>query len=305
MNKRLLVILSITSMVLLAGLGSSAFGTEDMADAETSTATKYFVAHEGGSVGEATVTVNDKNEVVSAELNDWHGPSGWAAYNDESGKKLADGAVVRVPDPLANQKSSDPQTKGYMFYILQVKGGIQTWSKYTPTKDGFIRPKRHYDRDFTGVMTNPLRAKAYVEAAKADTLVNVTIEGNKVNVGAPASKTLHHGHLNKSNPQSTYFPVSSKAIGFRYNSAALIAFFKSFPTADYSNFSYVQKKITLTADPSVDAKGDISKYRQEKDKIYKVVDTVSGATFIDFPHYALELQEAYKAAVAARYVDFN
>lgn len=301
MNKRRLVIVSIiTSMILGAGLGSSA-----MAGAGTSTATKYFVAHEGGSVGEATVTVNDKNEVVSAELNDWHGPSGWAAYNDESGKKLADGAVVRVPDPLANQKSSDPQIKGYMFYILQVKGGIQTWSKYTPAKDGFVRPKRHYDRDFTGVMTNPIRAKAYVEAAKADTLVNVTIEGNKVSVGDPASKTLHHGHLNKSNPQSTYFPVSPIAIGFRYNSATLIDFFKSYPTADYSDFIYVQEKITLTADPSIDAKGDVSKYKQEKDKTYKLVDAVSGATFADFPHYASELQEAYKAAVAARYVEFK
>ena len=305
MHKRLLLKLTvIISMVLLIGLGSSVSGADEKG-AGTSSANKYFVAHQGGFIGEATVSVNGKNEVVSAELNEWQGPSGWAEYNNESGNKLADGAVVRVPDPLANKRNSDPQIKGYMFYILQVKGGIQTWSQYTPTKDGFIRPKRHYERDFTGLMTNPMRAKAYAEAAKADTLVNVTIEGNKVIVGAPASKTVHYGHMNKTNPQSTYMPISIQSIGFRYNNAALIAFFKANPTADYSSFSYVEDKITLTADPSIDAKGDINKYKQEKDKIFQVVDAVTGATFSDFPHYALELQEAYKAAVAARYVDFK
>ena len=295
---------AIISMVLLIGLESSAYGADEKG-AGTSSASKYFVAHQGGYIGNATVSVNKKNEVVSAELNEWQGPSGWAEYNNESGNELTDGAVVRVPDPLANLVNSDPQIKGYMFYILQVTSGIQTWSQYTPNKDGFIRPNRHHERDFTGLMTNPIRARAYAEAAKADTLVNVTIEGNRVIVGAPASKTVHYGHMNKTNPQSTYMPISMQSIGFRHNVAALIAFFKANPTADYSSFSYVENKINLTADPSIDANGDINKYNQEKDRIFQVVDAVSGATFTDFPHYALELQEAYKAAVAALYVDFK
>ena len=302
--RSLLKLTAIISMVLLIGLGSSASGADGKVTG-ISAATKYFIAHQGGYIGEATVSVNAENEVVSAELNEWQGPSGWAEYNNESGNELADGAVVRVPDPLTNINNSDPQIKGYMFYILQVKGGIQTWSQYTPTKDGFVRPKRHHERDFTGLMTNPIRAKAYAEAAKTDTLINVTIEGNKVIEGALASKTVHYGHMNKTNPQSTYMPISVQSIGFRYNNAALIAFFKANPTADYSSFSYVENKINLTADPSIDANGDSNKYNQEKDRIFQVVDAVSGATFTDFPHYALELQEAYKAAVAALYVDFK
>jgi hypothetical protein len=153
-------------------------------------------------------------------------------------------------------------------------------------------------------MGNPIRAAAYAEAARNDTLVNVTIEGNRVNVGKPASQTVHYGHMNKANPTSTYMSTSGNGIGYRFNNAALIEFFKANPTADYTATRMVETKITLAANPAVDANANIAGYTQETDRVFAVADAVSGATYSDFPHYALALQEAYKAAIAARYVQF-
>ena len=79
------------------------------------TATKYFVAHQGGYIGEATVTIDSNGKVKSASLVEWQGPGGWAEYNGPDGKSWGDGAVVRVPDPLANTAATDPEIKGYMF----------------------------------------------------------------------------------------------------------------------------------------------------------------------------------------------
>lgn len=79
------------------------------------TATAYFVAHQGGYIGEATVTVKG-TKVASASIAEWQGPDGWAEFNSADGKAIVDGAVVRVPDPLANTTNPDPAIKGYMFY---------------------------------------------------------------------------------------------------------------------------------------------------------------------------------------------
>jgi major membrane immunogen (membrane-anchored lipoprotein) len=306
----------LTFIVLAAVIILSACGNNDAtvettsevasdAIAETATATKYYVAHQGGYIGEATVTVGADNEVVSASMSEWMGPGGWVEYNSEDGKSLVDGAVVRVPDPLANTGHPNPQVKGYMFYIYNARDGVAAWSQYSPTNDGFARPTRMYERDFEGLMSNPIRAKAYVEAAREDTLVNVTIDGNRVNVGKPASETVHYGHMDKANPNSTYMSISGHSIGYRFNNEALIEFFKENPAADYTNTTLVERKVELAADPAVDATGDISAYAQDTDRLFAVADAVSGATYSDFPHYAIELQEAYKAAVAARYVNFD
>ncbi|MDD2604179.1 MAG: hypothetical protein PHF66_05155, partial [Desulfobacteraceae bacterium] len=120
------------------------------------TATKYFVAHQGGYVGAATVTVDHSGKVVSAELEEWQGPGGWVEYNSPDGKSLVEGAVVRVPDPFANLSNPNPQIRGYMFYIYnQAAGGPGVWSQYTPGANGFTKPTRQYERDFEGLMSNP------------------------------------------------------------------------------------------------------------------------------------------------------
>jgi len=161
------------------------------------TATKYFVAHQGGYIGEATVTVDKKGNVVSASLNEWQGPGGWVDYNGPE-HTLVDGAVVRVPDPLANTSNPDPMIKGYMFYVYNLKDdGTYVWSQFTPGKDKFAKPSRQYERDFEGLMANPIRAAAYAKAAREDTLVNVTIDGLKVTLGKKASETVHYGHMDK------------------------------------------------------------------------------------------------------------
>ncbi|HBO40021.1 MAG TPA: hypothetical protein DD477_02235 [Spirochaetaceae bacterium] len=272
---------------------------------ESATATNYFVAHQGGYIGESTVTVDKDQNVAAASFAEWQGPGGWAENNSPDGTTLVDGAVVRVADPLANTGHSDPAIKGYMFYIYNVQNGLGVWSQFTPGAEGFARPSRQFERDFEGLMGNPIRAAAYVAAARADTLVNVTIDGLTVTVGRPASQTVHYGHMNKADPTATYMPLNANAIGYRYNYQATIDFFMANPAANYAAFTMVKAKIALTEDKAIDANADVAAYTAADDSVYMVADAVSGATYSDFPHYALELQAAYKMAIAAQLVAFQ
>lgn len=262
-------------------------------------ATKYFVAHQGGYVGEATVTIDPKGNVVSASIAEWQGPGGWAEFDSPDGKSTLDGYVVRVPDPLANTTASDPQIRGYMFYIYNLKAdGTSLWSQYTPGKDGFARPARQFERDFEGLMSNPIRAQAYAEAARNDTLVSVTIDGLKVTVGKKASETVHYGHMNKADARANYMPLNSSSIGYRYNNQATLDFFKANPKADFASATMKKAKVTIMGDPAVDAAAKAEAYTAADDQVYAVADAVTGATYSDFQHYSLELQTAYKMALA-------
>lgn len=262
------------------------------------TATKYFVAHQGGYVGEATVTIDPKGNVVSATIAEWQGPGGWAEFNAPDGKSTLDGYVVRVPDPLANPTASDPMIRGYMFYVYNLKAdGTSLWSQFTPGKDGFTRPTRQYERDFEGLMSNPIRAQAYAEAARNDTLVSVTIDGTKVTLGKKASETVHYGHMNKADPRANYMPLNASSIGYRYNNRATLAFFKANPRADFASATLRKAPVTLKADPAVDP-AKVDAYTAADDQVYAVADVVTGATYSDFQHYSLELQNAYKMALA-------
>jgi hypothetical protein len=268
------------------------------------TATKYFVAHQGGYIGEATVAIKG-TKVVSASLAEWQGPGGWAENNSPDGKSIVDGAVVRVPDPLSNTTSSDLSIRGFMFYIYNVQNGVGVWSQFTPAKDGFVRPSRQFERDFEGLMGNPIRAAAYAKAARDDTLVNVTIDGLKVIVGKPASRTVHYGHMNKADPTANYMPLNATSIGYRYNYKATIAFFMANPTANFVAATTTKTKVTLVEDKAVDAGAKVADYTAADDIVYVVADAVSGATYSDFQHYSLELQAAYKMALAEGKVKFK
>lgn len=270
------------------------------------TAIKYFVAHQGGYVGEATVTIDAAQKVTAASLAEWQGPGGWAEFNSADKKALADGAVVRVPDPLANPTHANPQIKGYMFYIYnEMPNKAYIWSQYTPGEKGFAKPARQFERDFEGLMSNPIRAAAYVRAAKEDTLVNVTIDGLNVKVGKKASETIHYGHMNKADARSTYMPLDAASIGYRYNTKAMMDFFKANPTANFTAVSMKQAKVTLKEDKSLDATANVADYKAANDLVWTVADAVTGATFTDFPHYSLELQAAYKMAIAEQKVSFT
>ena len=286
MNRKLIAFL-----VVFALVGTFAFAQ---------TATKYFVAHQGGYVGAATVTVGKSGEVLSAVLEEWQGPGGWAEYNSPDGKALVDGAVVRVPDPFANLGSKDPEVKGYMFYIYNdpTGKGPGVWSQFTPGAKGFARPARQYERDFEGLMSNPIRAEAFVKAAKADTLVNVKIDGLTVTVGKKASATVHYGAMDKADKNSTYMPLNASSIGYRYNNLALIDFFKANPAVNFASATLQKVKIAVVENKDVDATAKVAAYTAADDLVYVVADAVTGATYSDFQHYALELQAAYKMAIA-------
>lgn len=285
-------------VLFLTGLATLAF-------AQT-TATKYFVAHQGGYVGEATVTVDKDGKVLAASIAEWQGPGGFAEFNSPDGKSTLDGYVVRVPDPMANLASTDPEIKGYMFYVYNLKpDGTYVWSQYTPGKDGFAKPARQFERDFEGLMSNPIRAKAYADAARADTLVSVTIDGLKVTVGKKASQTVHYGHMDKANPAANYMPLAATSPGYRYNMKATIEFFKANPTANFAAAGSKKAKVTLVEDPKVDAAAKVAAYTAADDTVYTVADAVTGATFSDFQHYSLELQAAYKMAIAESKVAFK
>ena len=267
------------------------------------TGVKYFVAHQGGYVGEATVVISPTGNIMKASIAEWQGPGGWAENNSADGKSIVDGAVVRVPDPFANATNADPEIKGYMFYVYNVKDGLGVWSQFAPGKDGFTRPARQFERDFEGLMGNPIRAEAYVAAAKADALVNVKIEGLKVTVGKKASETVHYGHMDKANPAANYMPIAAASIGYRYNNKALLDFFLANPTADYSAAKLVKKAVKIAADKKIDV-ADAAVYTAADDMVYAVADAVSGATYSDFQHYAMELQMAYQKALAMAWMPF-
>lgn len=269
------------------------------------TATKYFVAHQGGYVGESTVTADKNGKVLSASIAEWQGPGGWAENNSPDGKSIVAGAIVRVPDPFANLANPDPAIKGHMFYILnQVAKGPGVWSQFSPAKDGFALPSRQWERDFEGLMSNPVRAEAYVKAAKADTLVNVKIEGLKVIVGKPASETDHYGHMNKADKNANYMPITKESIGYRYNAMATLTFFVANPTANFAAAKLKKAKLAIAEDKSVDVASNAAEYVLAQDDVYFVADAITGATYSDYIHYSLELQTAYKMAIAEGSVSF-
>jgi hypothetical protein len=288
------ILLSMALLLVFVSFAAAA-GSKEYAPA---TATKYFVAHQGGYVGEATVSVDGKGMVVAASFAEWQGPGGWAENNSPDGKSIVDGAIVRTPDPLANTANADPEIKGYMFYIYNVQNGLGVWSQYTPGAAGFTRPTRQYERDFEGLMGNPIRAAAYAKAARDDKLVNVTIDGLKVIVGKTASKTVHYGNMNKANPSANYMPLNAGSIGYRYNYKATIDFFMANPNADYSAFKTQKVKVALVENKAIDANVSVADYTAADDTVYVVADALTGATYSDFPHYSLELQAAYKMALA-------
>ncbi|PKL05899.1 MAG: hypothetical protein CVV53_07105 [Spirochaetae bacterium HGW-Spirochaetae-9] len=291
MNRKIIAFLAIFALA-----GSAVFAQ---------TATKYFVAHQGGYVGAATVTVGKSGEVVSASLEEWQGPGGWAENNSADGKSIVDGAIVRTPDPFANLTNKDPEIKGYMFYILnQAAGGPGVWSQYTPGAEKFARPARQYERDFEGLMSNPLRAAAYVKAAREDKLVNVKIDGLKVTVGKKASQTVHYGAMDKADKNATYMPLTKDSIGYRYNNLATLDFFKANPTADFGAATLQKVRIAVLENKAVDAGAKAADYVAAEDNVYVVADAVTGATYSDFQHYSLELQMAYKMAIADALVKF-
>lgn len=150
-----------------------------------------------------------------------------------------------------------------------------------------------------------------------------TPTGSTVTVGSSAGATVTTGALSKIDPASTYFPMSATALGYKTNYARLISTFTANPNADYGSASqilvYTSKYVSGTSPaPTVVPSTAQSTYSlsipttaatasatsstadvQDAATTASVwtitggVDGLTGATFSDFPHYALGLQNAY------------
>ena len=295
--------------VLLTGLFLSAVAFMGCQQATTGatadysgTATKYFDAHNGGYVGEAIVTTNADGVVTSAVMNEWQGPSGWAAYTGVN-TSFVGGEAIRMKMVGKNSAATNLEIKDFTFFYYNVNS--KGWVEFSPPSalGVYAAPSAATAAaapNFDAKMSNPLYSQAYVVACNLDNatdLVNVTITDGTasvapvVTVGAKASASVHYGHLNKANAASTYMPVSASSIGYKANVAALIAFFKSNPTANYAA-AVATSGIVVTA-PS-------ATYTAATDTVWKVADAVTGATYQDFPHYAMELQNAYLFATSEK-----
>lgn len=305
------------SLLALALLGCSQPTSDDSAN-YAGTATKYFSAHGGGYVGEAVVTTNSDGNVTSAALNEWQGPSAWAAYN--SGQTaFVGGEMIRFKMAGQNATSTDPAVKDYAFFYYNINSGLWIEQSFTGTTWTVPGPatgaatKNNFDYQIGNRLEY---AAAYVAACKAqyddDTtnntdLVTVTVTkvGNNpsVTVGSDAKTSLHtgYGHLNKAAPTSTYMPITGGSIGYRFNNHALVTFFKTHPKADYNSATLqLNVPVTLTADSSIDANTNTATYTQSNDSVWAVADVTTGATYSDFKQYALALQDAYLYAIGEK-----
>ena len=81
---------------------------------------------------------------------------------------LVDGAVVRVPDPFANAANAESRRSRATCSTSTTcsRRDLRLVAVHPRRKDGFARPARQFERDFEGLMGNPIRAAAYAKAAK-------------------------------------------------------------------------------------------------------------------------------------------
>lgn len=271
------------------------------------TATRYFVAHMGGYLGEAVVTTDDNGNVTAATMNEWHGPSGWAAYPTGT-TAFAGGEMVRFKMAGKNTTTVVTNGSGYAYFVYN--GSAKVWYEFslpTSTTNAYTAPTTTTTgKNWDALMALPTYAKAYAEAAKAvadgtdaTAMQNVTIAdaaaGAAPVLTVGANATSHYGHLNKSATTSTYMAVGASGLGYKNNNAALIKFFKSNPTANYlaavTTSAAINKADTVYPE-------SLTAYTAASDSVWTVADVVTGATYSDFISYATELQNAYIAAVA-------
>jgi hypothetical protein len=111
--------------------------------------------------------------------------------------------------------------------------------------------------------------------------------------------------MDKANPKSVYMALNAGSIGYRYNYKATIDFFKANPAANFAAATTRKVKVTLKEDKNIDANASVAAYTAATDDVYVVADAVTGATYSDFQHYSLELQAAYKMALAEQKVKFS
>lgn len=256
---------------------------------EEATGVSYFVAHQGGYVGEAIVKIDGAGKVISAELNEYLGPTDWAKGSNSA---PADGTIIRFPY-VNNNPSSTSGIKDYILFQYSTEAGSRSnWSEYTYNGTSWSRGGQ-IARDFEGRMGNPRLAEAYVKSIKNNTLEVVTVNGATVTAGQKASALAaltSYKVMNKAESTSGYMPIGAATIGYRENLARTLAFFIANPTADFGS--------AVTAKEA--ANFDNETYTATEDDIFQVGGASTGATWTDYIHYSLELQNAYNFALATQ-----
>jgi len=310
-------------LLVLAGLSLVACQQAASTDSTTNysgTAHYYYPVHQSGVVADAKVTSDVNGNVISASIDEWQSPNSWVTQtgsypNTKTGSPgnttdFAGGEVFRMKFFGANSSSSDTQIKDYAFFyalVTLVTGDTAnnpkittSWSLFTPGATAPVSASLSPNLDLK--LASPLYAKAYADACAADNatdLVNVTVSYAAtpvITVGAKASSTVRTGAMNKAAVASTYFPITAASLGYKANLAALIKYFTANPTADYT------KAVAKTYTWPQTFVAPSATYTATSDAVWTIttngVDSVSGATYSDFPNYALGLQNAYLYALA-------
>jgi hypothetical protein len=110
--------------------------------------------------------------------------------------------------------------------------------------------------------------------------------------------------MDKADKTANYMPLTKDSIGYRYNTKAMLDFFKSNPIANFAAAKLIKAKVTVAENKAIDAGANVAEYVAGEDNVYSVADAVTGATYSDYQHYSLELQAAYKMAIAENAVKF-
>jgi len=226
--------------------------------------TYYFPVHQSGVVAEAYVATDKNGSVTDAYLNEWMGPSTWAAGN----AALVGGEIIRIKMAGMNTATVVAGQPGYVFFYYNFisKGWVEL-SLPTATTSAWAAPtpaKAATTPTFDLRMANQLYSKAYADAcnavvasASSTDLILVSIPDAAIGVvpvctqvGTSNAATLVANTatkaLMKNLTASQYFPMNdqsdpsttpatvSRTIGYRENYKAMLKFFKANPTADYA-----------------------------------------------------------------------
>jgi hypothetical protein len=177
----------------------------------------------------------------------------------------------------------------------------------------------------------------YRGAAAATTGTGTTLFDYATSLSTYPAATNAGGSLVKNSKTSNYFPMTASTLGYRNNYARLITYFTSNPKANYAGASQlsiskvvvdqttVTSPVTVTAGVAklnvptltlfaassplisslsntnlTSAKVDVQETASGTSKVWTLdgtVDALTGATYTDFPNYALALQNAYLFAI--------
>ena len=269
-----------------------------------------FDVHQSGVIADAHVTTDKDGNITDAYLDEWQNPSGWAGSTA--------GTIIRMKmagvNTAVNNADGTPNTaaRGYTFFWYN--STMSGWVEFAPNASTGVwtLPTTASVPNLDLKMASPLYSQAYADAsaaaaadASSTDLATATLDSgggtaNPVFSVVSSAATLvssiaNTKALNKRTVASQYMPMKADSLGYRENYKAMLAFFKANPTANYAG---AVKATKVLADLTTDYTNSVANYSQPGgDQVWTVADAVTGATYNDFPNYALGMQTAYLFAI--------